>query len=246
MTTFGIELSSARSWSEEEMEDLFAEGFPEFIDGDKEVKKYIARVRESFKEYDLVLTDERNELAATGWGVPITWSGEVGQLPLTFADALRQSVELHDASGVPNTLVIGGAVVHPARKGSGVAESLIGALCDTATAHQLGNVIAPVRPTRKHLYPLMDIDHYAAWRRSDAKPWDPWLRLHVRIGGQIIAIARQAQTMTASVSQWEEWTRLELPDSGDYIIPKGMSPLHIDKMEDLGTYVEPNIWVRHR
>jgi len=228
------------------MEALFAEGFPEFIIGDKEVGKYIARVRESFRECDLILTDDHDQLAATGWGVPITWSGEASELPSSFADVLRQSIEVHHGSSLANTFVICGAVVHPLLKGSGAAASLIGALCDTAAAHHFDNVVAPVRPTLKHLYPLLDIDAYAAWVRDDGMPWDPWLRLHVRIGGRVISLAREAQTMTDTVSRWEEWTGLEIPVSGDYIIPKGMAPLRIDKDADLGTYVEPNIWVRHR
>src|ERR1022692_93663 len=203
MTPFRVELTSARSWTEVQMEALFAEGFPEFISGDKEVDKYIARVRESFREYDIILTDEDDQLAATGWGVPILWSGVVSELPSSF----------------------GGAVVHPALKGRGTAESLIRALCNTAAAHHLAKVVAPVRPTRKYLYPLLDIDAYAAWVRNDGMPWDPWLRLHVRIGGRVIGLAREAQTMTGTVSQWEEWTGLEFPLSGDYIIPRGMAPL---------------------
>jgi hypothetical protein len=246
MTEFRVELTSARSWTDEVMEALFAEGFPDFIRGDKEVQKYIARVRESFREYDLMLTDEDDQPAATGWGVPIAWSGEVSVLPPTFVDVLRQSIELHDDSGAADTFVVCGAVVHPSLKGGEAAASLLRALCDTATQHRLSNVIAPVRPTRKHLYPLLDIDTYAAWVRSDGMPWDPWLRLHVRIGGEVIGLAREAQTMTDAISQWEEWTGLELPVSGEYIIPKGMAPLRIDKSADLGTYVEPNVWVRHR
>jgi len=246
MTPFRVELTSARAWTEAQMEDLFAEGFPEFISGDKEVKKYIARVRESFRAYDVILTDEDDQLAATGWGVPILWSGQVSELPSSFADVLRQSLEVRDALGVADTFVIGGAVVHPALKGRGAAESLIRALFDTVTAHQLAKVVAPVRPTRKHLYPLLDIDAYSAWVRNDGLPWDPWLRLHVRIGGSVIGLAREAQTMTGTVSQWEEWTGLEFPLSGDYVIPKGMAPLRVDRTADLGTYVEPNIWVRHR
>jgi len=246
MTKYRVEQTSARSWTDVQMKALFAEGFPEFIIGDKKVGKYIARVREAFQEYDLILTDENDQLAATGWGVPIMWSGVVTELPSSFADVLRQSIEVHDGLGMADTFVICGAVVHPSLKGSGAAESLIRALCDTAAAHHLVNVVAPVRPTRKHLYPLIDIDAYAAWLRDDGMPWDPWLRLHVRIGGRVICLSREAQTMTDTVSQWEEWTGLEIPVSGDYIIPKGMAPLRVDTNTDLGTYVEPNIWVRHR
>jgi hypothetical protein len=142
--------------------------------------------------------------------------------------------------------VICGAVVHPAHKGGSAAETLIRSLIDTALDHNLLKVLAPVRPTLKHLYPLLSIEDYANWVRSDGLPWDPWLRLHVRIGGKIIGFAQKAQTMTGTAAQWEDWTSLEFPVSGDYIIANGMAPLHMEKTADVGIYVEPNVWVRHR
>jgi hypothetical protein len=52
--------------------------------------------------------------------------------------------------------------------------------------------------------------------------------------------------VTGTVAQWEEWTGLTLPSTGHYVIPDGLSPLYIDREADLGTYVEPNVWVQHR
>jgi hypothetical protein len=228
------------------MDALFAEGFPEFITADREVKKYIKRVRELFTAFDIILVDDVDEPVATGWGVPIAWTADVSDLPESFADVLRRALELHDAAVVADTFVICGGVVHPERKGSGVATDLVRALCITANEHGLTKVIAPVRPTRKDRYPLMDIAEYAAWTRDDGLPWDPWLRLHVRMGGQIIALAPTAQNMIGSVAEWEQWTGLVLPASGEYIIERGMAPLLIDKPADLGVYTEPNVWVRHR
>jgi hypothetical protein len=241
-----FELTSARPWTDEQMNELFAEGFPDFIIGDQEVKHHIGRVRDLFGEYNIVLVDADSEPVATGWGVPLSWSGETTDLPATFARILARSLEANDSSDVADTFVICGAVVHPARKGSGVAQALIHALIDVAAIHSLPKVIAPIRPTLKHLYPLQSIDAYAKWVRGDGLPWDPWLRLHVRIGGEVIDLAHEAQTIVGTISQWEEWSGLELPESGRYVIPNGMAPLHIDNSADLGTYVEPNIWVRHR
>ena len=31
-----------------------------------------------------------------------------------------------------------------------------------------------------------------------------------------------------------------------YVIPDGLSTLHIDRDADLGTYTEPNVWMQHR
>jgi hypothetical protein len=77
------------------MEALFAEGFPPFITADQEVKRHIGRVRELFAALDIVLVDGSGEPAATGWGVPIAWSGGVDDLPSSFADVRRRTVARH-------------------------------------------------------------------------------------------------------------------------------------------------------
>ena len=48
------------------------------------------------------------------------------------------------------------------------------------------------------------------------------------------------------MSEWESWAGMAFPSTGDYVIPAGLSPLHIDREADCGRYVEPNVWVRHR
>ncbi len=49
-----------------------------------------------------------------------------------------------------------------------------------------------------------------------------------------------------TAAEWEAWTGMALPATGDYVIPGGLSILHLDTGEDLGTYTEPNVWVRHQ
>jgi hypothetical protein len=136
--------------------------------------------------------------------------------------------------------------VHPDRRGLGLAGELLTALRRLAEDRGLVRVIAPVRPTLKTRYPLTPIERFAAWTRVDGSPLDPWVRTHWRLGARIIATAFRSQVMTGTVAEWEAWTGLALPDSGDYVIPDGLSTLHIDRAADLGTYVEPNIWLQHR
>jgi GNAT superfamily N-acetyltransferase len=243
---FQVELTSARRWTDGDLADLFAEGFPDFVTADQAVKPWIGRVRECFTGFDLMLLDADDRPAATGWGVPIAWSGEAEALPRSFAQVLQGAVELYEAVGQADTLVICGAVVHPQLKGSGAAAALLEALRDLAGRHGLARVVAPVRPTHKHLYPLIPIAEYAAWVRPDGLPFDPWLRLHVRLGGRVIGLAPQAQIMTGTVAQWQAWTGLALPGSGRYVVPRGLEVLTVDTQGDQGVYVEPNVWVRHR
>jgi hypothetical protein len=52
-------------------------------------------------------------------------------------------------------------------------------------AHGLDTLIAPVRPTLKHRYPLTPIERYITWRRPDGTDLDPWLRTHERLGAEL-------------------------------------------------------------
>ena len=52
--------------------------------------------------------------------------------------------------------------------------------------------------------------------------------------------------ITGSVAEWEEWTETPFPESGTYVFPHCLAPLEVDREADLGSYWEPNVWVRHR
>ena len=56
-------------------------------------------------------------------------------------------------------------------------------------------VLAPVRPTLKDRYPLIPIERYMEWRRADGAHFDPWLRLHERAGGELLAPAPESLVM---------------------------------------------------
>jgi hypothetical protein len=47
----------------------------------------------------------------------------------------------------------------------------------------------------------------------------------------------------APTADWEQWTGLELPDDGDYVITGMLAPLEV--RNGIGRHVEPNLWVRH-
>ena len=51
--------------------------------------------------------------------------------------------------------------------------------------------------------------------------------------------------ITGTVADWEAWTDLPFPESGDYVFPGGLTTVHIDRPADRGTYWEPNVWLIH-
>lgn len=240
-----IERFDAREWPAEQLDQLFSEGFPTFITSDQLAKQYIGRVQEYFSHLNIVLLDESDFLVAGGWGVPLVWNGETDSLPHGYSESLKRAVENHEANESPNTFVICGGIVRPDLKGQGISTVLIQTLRSLALASDLGQVICPVRPTLKSRYPLISIEKYMRWTRADGSLFDPWVRTHVRAGAKILTTEPSSQTMTGTVEQWETWTGMTFPETGEYVIPDGMSLLKIDREADTGIYIEPNVWVRH-
>ena len=51
------------------------------------------------------------------------------------------------------------------------------------------------------------------WRREEL-PFDPWLRVHVRAGARIVKPCPRAMTIRATIGEWESWTGMAFPDTG--------------------------------
>lgn len=228
---------------DEEASTVFAEGWPEFIFHDALAKQYNDRRSRLFPQWEFYFVSAHRRLIAGCWGVPLAWDGSVPDLPGGYTDALARSVTSYEQGIEPNTFVLMAAAVRADQQGQGTAAALITAVRDRAVAAGLTRVIAPLRPTLKTRYPLTDIATYQTWTRDDGLPLDPWLRTHVRLGATVLAPAPTSQTITGTVVEWEKWTGMAFPSGGTYTIPSGLSTLTITN--GIGTYTEPNIWVRH-
>jgi hypothetical protein len=66
------------------------------------------------------------------------------------------------------------------------------------------------------------------------------------MGAQVLVTSPSSQVFTGTVAQWQEWSGLDLRGDGSYVVPDALAPLLIDRATDLGTCVEPTVWVRHR
>ena len=83
------------------------------------------------------------------------------------------------------------------------------------------------------------------WRREDGSLFDPWLRLHERIGARMGPPMTASYRIAGTVAEWESWLKMALPESGDYVFPGALSPLAVDRETDECTYLEPNVWMIH-
>lgn len=235
----------ARVRPEAELAALFSGGWPAFIGADALAEEHLAAVRSRFADLEVVLVVD-DVVVAAAWGVPVAWDGSVADLPAGYGDALARAVEGDDRAREPDTLVVCAAQVRPDATGGALATGVLTGLLETGSVRGLVRAVAPLRLTAEHRYPLTPIEAYAAWTRPDGSAFDPWLRTHLRMGAELLATAPASQTFTGTVAQWEAWSGFALPGDGAYVVPDALAPLHVDHAADLGTCVEPAVWVRHR
>ena len=216
--------------------------WPEFLHHDAIVNRYWDALYDEFPEFQLALLDvEADEVVAKGCTIPVAWDGRAETLSGGVGDALEQGF-----SGIrANVLCALVAVVDPAHQGRGLSGLVIRGMAQAAGAAGLDCLIAPVRPTRKERYPLTSLDRYARWTREDGLPFDPWIRLHQRLGAEILGLAPRSLEVAGTVAEWEEWTAMAFPETGDYVVPGALVPVTVDRERDEGRYVEPNLWMRH-
>lgn len=222
----------------------FRSGWPEFVFHDPVTAAYIERVEQYFPGFDVLLLDD-GRVVAGGWGVPLRWDGSIGDLPDGYDGALVRAVEGHEDGEPPNCLSIMATAVRDDLRGQGLAGRVLTALRDRAVAAGLTCVVAPVRPALKARYPLTSMDDFATWVRDDGLHLDPWIRTHQRLGATILGTAHRSMVIEGTVSDWESWTGMALPQSGSYVIPGALDVLEVSYETDSATYVEPNLWMQH-
>lgn len=200
----------------------------------------------SLSRFQTIATDATTgDVIAVGNSVPFFQAPE-SSLPETGWDWVIEQGARAARDGTPvNSLSALAVTISPAHRGSGLAVQLLNAMKPPARAMGLTDMVAPVRPTLKARYPLQDFATYCAWRRPDGELFDPWLRTHERLGATIIGPAARSMTVNATIAEWENWTGLRFPASAAYAIVGALAPLQIDLETGLGTYEEPNLWMRH-
>jgi hypothetical protein len=231
----------------ERTEQEVTEVWPEYNTHGDVLNDYWGRLDEEFAEYQFSLYDEdADAVLAEGHSIPCAWDGTAEGIPDGIDGLIVDAFRLRAEGGTATTLSALAIEIAPAHQGGGLSRTMIGAMRSLAADHERPDLIAPLRPTWKERYPLTPIERYAAWAREDGLPFDPWIRLHVRLGAEIVRPDQRSLRITGTVADWEEWTGLPFPESGAYVFPHGLAPLEVDRERDRGEYWEPNVWVHHR
>jgi len=210
--------------------------FPEFMFHNAMGGKYWDRLYTDFPAFQLAVLDG-DELIGEVHALSLPVEGD--ELPSGWDEAFERGME----AGGGNVVSLLAISVKPKARGKGLPALLIAEVQRIAREAGQESVIAPVRPTLKDRYPLIPIERYVEWRRDDGSHFDPWIRAHERLGGVIVGPCRDSMLIGAPVADWQEWTGMQFPEDGVYIVPGMLAPLEVH--EGVGTHVEPNVWIRH-
>jgi GNAT superfamily N-acetyltransferase len=230
----------------ESISDLSAEVWPEYNLHGEVLNHYWPRLYTEFPDWQFVLHDASDgALLAEGHTIPVAWDGTDSGLGPGLDATVTAGFGLKSAGGRPTALSALAAEIPAAHRSRGLASTLLQAMADLAREAGLANLIAPVRPNLKDRYPTIPIERYAHWTRPDGTPFDPWIRTHTRLGARLGPAIPHSHHITGTVDEWEAWTQMRYPETGDYVFPAGLATVHIDRERDLGDYWEPNIWIVH-
>jgi len=210
------------------------------------LNRWWGHLEEELADYQFVLYDDAtDEVVAEGHTGPFRWDGHPHSLPLGIDAVLELIFTQHRAGETPNTLCALAAETPRQNQASGMASQLLTAMRTIGTRQRLTHFVAPVRPSLKERYPLTRIERYVTWRRNDHQLFDPWMRVHERLGARLGAPLPQSLLITGTVEDWEAWTSMAFPESGEYTFPEGLATLAIDRQANRGAYWEPNVWMIH-
>jgi GNAT superfamily N-acetyltransferase len=229
----------------EQLYELGGDAWPEFQFHDPIAEDHFGELYEAFPQHQIILMLE-DEIVGFGNTISVTWDGTADDLPLDGWDGMfMRGINNRRSNIAPTTLMALQVVIAQQYQGKGASSVVLMAMRANARAHGLNALIAPVRPILKHRYPLTPMERYITWRQADGTLFDPWLRTHAKLGATIERVCPQSTTIEGTVEEWERWTEMRFPESGEYIVPGALVPVTIDCEANIGRYVEPNVWMKH-
>ena len=220
--------------------------WPQFMGWDAVLREHWVDLDNTFPEYQLILCEDEEAIGLAN-SIPFYWDKPFEELPEEGWDwVVVKGLKDKEKGITPNTLSGLQVAVDTKHQGKGVSPVIVREMMSIARKNGIKYMAIPIRPTLKSTYPLIPISEYIEWKREDGLPFDPWIRVHVKIGARIIKPCHKSMYITGNIPQWEQWTGMKFPETGEYIIEGALTPIKINRRKNTGEYTEPNVWIVHK
>ncbi|MET8861314.1 N-acetyltransferase [Nonomuraea sp. NPDC004580] len=218
----------------------------EFVLRDPIADLYYPFVTTRHKDHVLVADDDAEPGRAVARACMVPYAAGGDGLPDDGWDGVIRAAWLARERGQePDAVSALEITVRRDLQGHGLSGLMVAAMREHAARLGFRTLVAPVRPNRKHLEPHTPMAEYAFRKRPDGLPHDPWLRVHVRAGAEIVKVAPRSMVVPGTLAEWRAWTGLPFDRTGPVEVPGALTPVHCDVDHDHAVYVEPNVWVTH-
>jgi len=245
METMNYHTISGENRIKQAQSELGKRAWPEFMQHDAVVTQYWPKLYSDFLNFQFAAFSEGIAVGVIN-SVPVHWGSEFYHLPPRGLDwAMAKAVGDYKMGLSANLLVGVQILINPDLRNRGLSYEFLEVMKRLARTNGIEHIAIPLRPTLKHAYPLVPMEEYIRWSNDQGDPFDPWIRVHIKAGGKVISVCPESMTIQGKIHQWQEWTGLNFQSSGLYTIKNALSPVYIDLEEDLGEYIEPNVWIIH-
>lgn len=226
-------------------DDVDLDVWPRFLNQDPVGKEYYTFIVNEFASFHCVAFTEDRKIAGTGKILPFFWNENLADLPAGWSAAVLKSIQDNRENRICNSATAWSIEVLPEFRGTGLSHRILSELKKNAALQNIFFLFACVRPNQKEKFPFLSMDEYLKRKRKDGFSEDPWIRVHEKAGGKRIRTESNSMLITGAIDDWEEWTGIRFPKSGEFVISGGLVPVKIDREQNLGEYMEPNVWFQH-
>jgi hypothetical protein len=218
----------------------------------RKTEQQIATIAENFPETQLLLRNQRGDIAATMSANRMNWDGNPAFLT-TWDAVAGGSIATSDyvATYTPdgNTLCLISSAIDPTVQGERLASRLVGEMGDLAKKLGAAHLIGPFRPSGYGDFKLqhgsVEFAEYCAMTREDGQPVDPWLRSASRLGMQPLRIEEHSMVVEVPVDTFAEYQRTYHPQKWQEVAAGVWECGETGSWFVWGNravYIEPNVW----
>ncbi len=196
-------------------------------------------------------SQKRSELIGHGIATRITWNGDPRQLPSGWQGTVRRCYEnTVGEQHTCDTLVGLFIKVEEDFRERGWAGRVVTAMKELGKRSGLSNLIIPLRlPTHyEKRYAAMPFEEFALLKRENGEYLDHWLRLHVRLGAEIIGLCKTSHQHALNVDDLrQQFECAPIEESGDHLVSRHGEwfRAYVDLERECALVNQGCVWVRH-